>query len=74
MKEQKRHPAVNLKTENSGLVLTSPTVKREPQNVEQGISNVEVGAQDLVPLLCFNFIIQHSLFDIRYSKNNGGRS
>ena len=25
-----------------GLVLTSPIVKREPQNVEQGISNVEV--------------------------------
>ena len=25
-----------------GLVLTSPTVKRERQNVEQGISNVEV--------------------------------
>jgi hypothetical protein len=32
--------------------------KREPQNTEQGIMNVE-GKE--------NFIIRHSLFDIRYS-------
>jgi hypothetical protein len=33
--------------------------KREPQNTEQGIMNVE-GKE--------NFIIRNSLFDIRYSK------
>jgi len=33
--------------------------KREPQNAEQGIMNVE-GKE--------NFSIRHSLFDIRYSK------
>jgi len=32
--------------------------KREPQNIEQGIMNVE-GKE--------NFIIRHSLFDVRYS-------
>jgi hypothetical protein len=35
------------------------SAKKEPQNTEQGIMKVE-GKE--------NFIIRHSLFDIRYSK------